>query len=132
MQELLLFSQIPAVREHQVLGVLAGVTEQQPAPICEQHLIYAQVKIPETAASKRANAKQAQQKQQVQQQRLSYQQLVRDVSANDDGTTNAGNWRFRAEQTPASGETEVISRAVDDHQASEDEVARFRQGQWYK
>lgn len=54
MQEYLLYSQIPSAREKQVLSILAGVTATQPTPVSEQTLIYAQVKVPEVAATKKA------------------------------------------------------------------------------
>jgi hypothetical protein len=53
MREYLLFSQIPAAREHQVLSILAGVTVAQPVPIYEQVLLYGQLKVPEAAVSKK-------------------------------------------------------------------------------
>lgn len=53
MREYLLYSQIPAAREEQVLSILAGISSNQPTPINEQVLLYAQLKAQEATVSKR-------------------------------------------------------------------------------
>lgn len=55
MHEYILYSQIPAARESQVLKLLAGVTATQPVPICEQTFIFAQQKLPEVSSTKKAS-----------------------------------------------------------------------------
>ena len=121
MQEYILFSQIPATRENQVLNLLAGVVGTQPVPICEQHLIYAQAKLPEPPASKRAPAK----RQPAQAQRLSYHQLIRTIPTLDNDTSESGNWHIRAEQIPEPGAT-VISRPVSENDASPTELEKYQ------
>jgi mediator of RNA polymerase II transcription subunit 18 len=53
MHELVSYSQLQALREEQVLNILAGVTGTQPVEISEQRLIFAQVKVPEVAVNKK-------------------------------------------------------------------------------
>ncbi|SMR64051.1 unnamed protein product [Zymoseptoria tritici ST99CH_3D1] len=109
MHELVSFSQLPALREAQVLNILAGVTGTQPVDICEQRLIFAQVKVPEVAISK----KQAQTKQQPQQsKRPSYEQLVRSLQLSQNKSTfttpqesKSIPWHLRTEQTPSASTT---------------------------
>lgn len=53
MHEFLLFSQVPNERIETALQVLAGYTRSQPVALCEQTIVYAQVKVPEAAVSKK-------------------------------------------------------------------------------
>lgn len=50
MHEYILYAQVPNERIETALQVLAGYTRSQPVDLCEQTLIYAQVKVPEVAA----------------------------------------------------------------------------------
>lgn len=52
-REYLLFSQIPHARKEQVLGILAGITGNQPTAFTQQVVIYAQLTAPDTTASKK-------------------------------------------------------------------------------
>lgn len=53
MHEYILHSQIPKAREQQVVNILAGVTASQPVPVCEQTLVFAQLKLQEAAVSRK-------------------------------------------------------------------------------
>lgn len=53
MHEYVLYAQIPNERIDTALQVLAGYTRSQPVDLCEQTLIYAQLKVPEVAVSKK-------------------------------------------------------------------------------
>lgn len=55
-REYLLFSQIPNARREQVLGILAGITGNQPTAFTQQVVIYAQLTAPDTTASKKVCA----------------------------------------------------------------------------
>lgn len=127
MHEFLLYSQIPAGRHDQVLHILAGVTASQPTPIREQTLIYQQLKLPDAGISKRTAAAN---KPNAQAARPSFHKLVRDLNENDG---QGGPWKFRAEEVPQPGVTNVISRPVTEIVVNGGELERFRQGVgWYK
>ncbi|EME38539.1 hypothetical protein DOTSEDRAFT_29570 [Dothistroma septosporum NZE10] len=128
MQEYILYSQIPCEREKQVLAILAGLTGVQPVPIHEQVLIYAQVKAPVVAVSKKVKPK----PQQNEGQGLSYHKLWREVITKEDDTQEVGDWKFRAEQTPEAGSMTLISRGVVEHKATEAELERLKQPEWYQ
>lgn len=98
MRELVLFSQIPAAREAQILSIFAGLTGTQPVEILEQTLIYQQLKVPEVALSKKVwrltgniyvkmqtDFVQQQQPKQApkQKEQLSYRKLVRSYAIRD-------------------------------------------------
>jgi mediator of RNA polymerase II transcription subunit 18 len=53
MHEYVLYAQVPHERIDTALQVLAGYTRSQPVDLCEQTLIYAQLKVPEVAVSKK-------------------------------------------------------------------------------
>ncbi|KAK5127354.1 hypothetical protein LTR85_006693 [Meristemomyces frigidus] len=127
MHEFLLYSQIPVTRHEQVLHILAGVCAAQPISVCEQHLIYQQLKVADAAGSKKgAPAKH----QSAQAQRQSYHKLVREVSAGDG---EQGAWRFRAEDVPQPGVQAVISRPVEERLLDQAELEKFREGgSWYR
>lgn len=128
MHEYILYSQIQYQREKQVLGILAGLTGVQPVPIHEQVLIYAQVKTPDVPVSKKAKPTQQQNKGQG----LSYHKLWREVTTKDDDSQEAGEWQFRAEQTPEPGVATFISRGVVEHKATDAELERIKQPEWYQ
>lgn len=127
MQEFLLYSQIPATRRDQVLNILAGISAAQPISICEQHLIYQQLKVADTATSKRGvTVKQYS----TQAQRPSYHKLVRDISAGDG---KQGVWTFRAEDLPQPGVQAVTSRAFEERMLDHSGLEKFREGgSWYR
>ncbi|RMY77964.1 hypothetical protein D0863_00969 [Hortaea werneckii] len=128
MQELLLYSQIPATRHDQVRHILAGVTASPPTQITEQHLVYQQIRMPERNTSKK-NAQP--QQQNVQQQRPTYHKLIREVDLKTGQPT--GPWQFRAEEIPQAGVSIAVSRAVDERVLAEGELENFREGgQWYR
>lgn len=123
MQELAIWSQIPLVREKQVLGILAGLTGTQPAPICEQTLIFAQTKAPEVTISRRAKQAQQQQQQQQQNTRLRYEKLTRNVSVGTEGEP----WQFRAEHIPDPGPPNVIqTRFVEQRADATADIQRIK------
>ena len=128
MHEYILYSQIPYQREKQVLGILAGLTGVQPVEIHEEILIYAQAKVPEVAVPKKVRQTQ----QQTKKPDPVYHKLWREVTTKEDGTVEAGEWHFRAEQTPEPGVTAFISRGVVEHQATEAEIERLTQPEWYQ
>ncbi|GIZ44155.1 hypothetical protein CKM354_000736100 [Cercospora kikuchii] len=126
MREYLLYSQIPAAREEQVLSILAGISSNQPTPINEQILLYAQLKAQEAAVSKR----QPQPKATVTQP-LSYHRLVRGFNVDGDTATNVQPWTFRAESVPDTGITTYISRNTTSQPATPEQLALFKQPQSY-
>lgn len=109
MHEALLFSQIPLERFDQVLHVLAGVTGSQPFPYQDQIALFAQLRLPETAASKKKSA--IPQPAGVQQQRWIHK-LLRPVAINTDSPDSQGPWRLRVEQTPDPSVKDHIAREV--------------------
>ncbi|KAK4549779.1 hypothetical protein LTR36_005080 [Oleoguttula mirabilis] len=121
MHEFLLYSQIPVARHEQVLHILAGVCAAQPTSMCQQHLIYQQLKVADAASKKGASAKQ----QSAQTQRPSYHKLLRDISSGD-GEQSA--WTFRAEDVPLPGMQAVISRPVEERVLDHAELEKFREG----
>lgn len=82
-------------------------------------MIYAQLAAHENASSK------TQTKQTVAQP-LSYHKLVRSFDVKDEPAVNVEPWRFRAEAVPDPGVTAHISRAVIEHSATEEELARMK------
>lgn len=56
MHEFVLYSQVPNERIDTALQVLAGFTRSQPIYYGEQTLIYAQVKVPEAAVSRKVSS----------------------------------------------------------------------------
>ncbi|KAI7286182.1 hypothetical protein KC345_g1326 [Hortaea werneckii] len=128
MQELLLYSQIPATRHDQVLHILAGVTASPPTQITEQHLVYQQTRIPERNTSKKNVQPQ---QQNIQQQRPTYHKLIREVDLKTGQPT--GPWRFCAEEIPQAGVSIAVSRAVDERVLADGELENFREGgKWYR
>ncbi|KAK4610717.1 hypothetical protein CLAFUW4_13766 [Fulvia fulva] len=128
MHEYILYSHIPYQREKQVLGILAGLTGVQPVEIHEQVLIYAQVKVPEVAVSKKVRQTQ----QLPKKPDPAYHKIWREVVNHDNGTASGGEWHFRAEQTPEPGVATFISRGVTEHKATEAELERLKQPEWYQ
>jgi mediator of RNA polymerase II transcription subunit 18 len=142
MQEALVYSQIPATRLHQVLSILAGLTGTQPSPLCEQMLLFAQNKPSAAPAAPtgaaRTKAQQLAREQQQQAARPHHHKLLRDLHASNGalGAPTAANdkplqapispWIFRAEQVPEPGTKEWLSRAVAEHVATTEELAKFR------
>lgn len=55
MHEFILYSQVPNDRIDTALQVLAGYTRSQPVYFGEQTIIYAQVKVPEAAVSRKVS-----------------------------------------------------------------------------
>lgn len=111
MQDLLLYSQIPANRHKQVLQILAGVTAAQPTQRRTQVLIFEQLKLP--TASKKTQPNNA--------QRRTYQHLVR-----DDGLSSS--WRRRTADVPEPGVTQIISQSATDIAVSGLDLEAFRPG----
>lgn len=134
MQEFLLYSQIPAAREHQVLSILAGFTGTHPVPICEQTLLFAQVKVPDvhSQAGRRGPAAKAQQQQQQQAARPHYQKLNRDVPVPNPRKKTLlkpavdSPWVIRSEQVPDPGTKEWISRSVIERPATDEDLVQLR------
>jgi mediator of RNA polymerase II transcription subunit 18 len=143
MQEALVYSQIPVTRVHQVLSILAGLTGTQPSPLCEQTLLFAQNKLSGAPAAPtgaaRTKAQQLAREQQQQAARPHHHKLTRDLhsssgapsapfAAADDKRlqTSSSPWVFRAEQVPEPGTKEWLSRAVTEHVATTEELAKFR------
>lgn len=129
MQEFILYSQIPVTRHDQVLNILAGICAAQPTNICEQHLIYQQVKVADTGTSKRGvPVKQ----HSTQTQRPSYHKLVREISRAN-GNSQQSAWKFRAEDLPQPGVQSVISRAFEERGLDHEGLENFREGgSWYR
>ncbi|KAM3420693.1 Mediator of RNA polymerase II transcription subunit 18 [Cercospora zeina] len=126
MREYLLYSQIPAAREEQVLSILAGISRNQPTPINEQILLYAQLKAPAAVVSK----KQPQPKTTVTQP-LSYHRLIRSFDVDGGTATNVQPWTFRAESIPDTGITTYISRTTTSQLATPDQLSLLKQPQFY-
>lgn len=127
MHEFMLYSQIPPNRYDQVLNILAGVCAAQPVNICEQHLIYQQLRLPETATAKKGGPAKP---QSAQAQRPSYHKLIRTISG---GNGEQSNWRFRAEAVPQPSVPLMISRPVEERVLDQSELEKFREGgTWYK
>ncbi|CAK4027793.1 hypothetical protein B0A54_01286 [Lecanosticta acicola] len=122
MHEYLLYSQIPATRESQVLQLLAGVTAAQPVDVYEQTLIYAQQKIPEVAVNKKT--KQPQQKRDP-----THHKLVRDISPTN---LAPGPWRIRIEETPEPGVQTLLSRGVTERVAENADLDHLKSSDWYQ
>ncbi|KAF2210158.1 hypothetical protein CERZMDRAFT_86464 [Cercospora zeae-maydis SCOH1-5] len=117
MREYLLYSQIPAAREEQVLSILAGISRNQPTPINEQVLLYAQLKAPEAVVSKRP---------------LSYHRLIRGLDIDGETATNVQPWTFRAESIPDTGITTYVSRNTISQPATPDQLALLKQPHFYQ
>lgn len=138
MQEFLLYSQIPAAREHQVLSILAGFTGTQPVAVCEQVLLYAQIKVAEAPmAGKRGAAAARNQQQAVAAARPHYHKLIRAVNhARNDATTTtaalAEPWILRVDQVPEPGTKELLSRAATAQPASPEDLSRLSNPQLYR
>ncbi|KAI5359957.1 Putative mediator complex, subunit Med18 [Septoria linicola] len=128
MREYLLYTQIPAAREEQVLSILAGLSGNQPTPINEHVVLYAQQKAQEAAVSK----KQSQNKPSAVAQPLLNYRLSRDFDVEDEAPSNVQPWTFRAESVPDSGLSGYIARSVTEHPATSDELARMKQPQLYQ
>ena len=111
MHEALLFSQIPLERFDQVLHILAGVTGSQPFPYQDQIALFAQLRLPETAASKKKAASATPQPAGSQQQRWIHK-LVRPATINTASPESQGQWRLRVEQTPDPSVKDHIAREV--------------------
>ncbi|KAK5138277.1 hypothetical protein LTR08_003338 [Meristemomyces frigidus] len=127
MHEFILFSQIPASRHGQVHHIIAGVCGAQPISICEQHLIYRQLKVADAVTSKKAASIQ---QPFAQASRHRYHQLVREILPAG-GVLPA--WTFRAEDVPQPGSQNVISRPVEESTPDTTELEKFREGgSWYK
>ena len=124
MNELRLYSQIPAPRYEQVVNILAGLAASQPTAITESCLIYQQLKKLEATVSKKAGSKQLVPSN----QKLSYHKLVRDVSSEA-----AGPWRIRIEDVPDPASKTAISQSVDEQPAIEAHLQLYRRGsEWYR
>ena len=96
----------------------------QPVAIREQVLVYRQLKLTPTPASKKGQAKpQAQPK-------LSYHKLIRDLNVKEKESLE---WKLRMEQVPDSGVKNVISQPVSERVLEDGELDRFHAGsEWYK
>lgn len=137
MQEFLLYSQIPAAREHQVLSILAGFTGTQPIPVCDQVLLYAQSKVAEAPTT----GKRAARNQQLATAaaRPHYHKLVRGLNTSPNDTTTATTttttaepWVLRADQVPEPGTKEWISRAATATATSPEDLSRLSNPQLYR
>lgn len=117
MQEFALYSQIHATRYNQILQILAGVTASKPTKVCEQDLVYQQLKLAPTPSRKGHD---------TQAQRLSHHHLIRDVEGSDKP------WRLRVEEVPEAGVKGVIFQSVSERLPIQTELDRFRTGEWYK
>jgi mediator of RNA polymerase II transcription subunit 18, fungi type len=111
MQDLLLYSQVPATRYGQLLQILAGVTASQPASIFEQHLVFEQLTLPAPAKKAQPNIN----------QRRTYQYLVRDRHV-------PSTWRHRSIDMPDPAAKQVISRAVTETTVTGPSLAAFQPG----
>ncbi|CZT17391.1 uncharacterized protein RCC_03225 [Ramularia collo-cygni] len=142
MHEYVLYSQIPDERIDTAVQVLAGYTRSQPVYLGEQTIIYAQVKLPEAVVSR----KHGQPKQlHLNNPRPIYEKLKRSLTTaqQDGGPPEPLNddWIFRVEQTPdpaveatkpGSGKTMHISRDVLERPATDKDMDRFQEPEWYK
>lgn len=114
MHEILLFSQISPSRHNQVLNVLAGVTGSQPFAYQDQNALFAQLRTPEIAASKKKAQTGTPQPGNLQQQQQKWMhKLTRSVQITADVTPEATeSWRQRVEQTPDPSIKDHIAREV--------------------
>lgn len=114
MHQLVLHAQVGSQQYDQVVKVLAGVTAQQPVNICEQSVIFQQLKPNQLKQAKT----------------LSCHTLARDV---DLGSNSAHGWRLVAADFPEAGVKNVTSRAVLEKAVEPDGLALFQQpSEWYK
>lgn len=109
MQEISLYSCIPASRNKQVLQILAGITASDPAFVFEQYLIFEQLKIP--PVPKKAQASNS--------QRKTYQHLVR---SRDESNV----WRHRSTDVPEPGLRQFLSQSVTEVPLSDAGLDMFR------
>lgn len=124
MHEYMLFSQVPAVRQGQVLQILAGITAAQPVDFHEQHAVFQQIKPSGINAPKKG-----QQAQAARAPQLIYHRLVRDCTQEG----NPGPWKLRKEEQPEPGVKDLISRVVSEQVTTEADLERFKTGsEWYK
>nr|POF14207.1 mediator of rna polymerase ii transcription subunit 18 [Quercus suber] len=127
MQEYVLYTIIPARRHDQTLNILAGMTAMQPVPICEQHLVYAQLK----HHTEKGTAKKITSKSGIQANNnkpLLYRHLIRSLSFACECQDGSGAWRLRAEDIPEAGSKIVISRSVIDEAITDAGLETFRGG----
>lgn len=125
-QEYILFAPVSSRRHDQVLNILAGVTAMQPVPVCEQHLVYAQIKHIEKGAVKKTAA--GKPVIHTSNRQLVYRQLIRDVPFECNAQDSAGTWRLRAEDLPEAGSKTFISRSVTETTPTDVELENFRGG----
>ncbi|KAM0715651.1 hypothetical protein Q7P37_009149 [Cladosporium fusiforme] len=138
MHEILLFSQISPSRHNQVLNVLAGVTGSQPFAYQDQNALFAQLRIPEIAASKKKAQTGPPQPGALQSQQQKWMhKLTRPVNiAAGVSPESTDSWRLRVEQTPDPSikdhtAREVIESDVSDVKSFEDSGAYRLVGQHY-
>lgn len=135
MHEILLYSQISPSRHNQVLNILAGVTGSQPFAYQEQSALFAQLRAPEIAASKKKLSQPGTPQPGSQQQKWVHK-LTRAVRITSDAPESTGQWRQRVEQTPDPSvkdhtAREVIASDVQDVRGYEDAGAYRSIGQHY-
>lgn len=127
-QEFVLFSPVAVQRHDQILNILAGVTAMQPRPICEQHLVYAQLRqASETTTTKKTISGKSAAQASVTKQ-LTHRHLIRHLSFTCDSQDGAGSWMLRVEGLPEAGSKAVISRAIVDSVTTDAELEKFRGG----
>ncbi|KAF1991291.1 hypothetical protein K402DRAFT_323070 [Aulographum hederae CBS 113979] len=135
MHELLLYGQVPAFRQTQVLQILTGLTAMQPHPVLERHIIYKPTAPKGNSKSVGGSQTIADPKKRSQQSSVNmdifYAQLVQDLEESDfgavegegeggdkmDGSTGGESkkekpWKFEFQGTPLAGAKEVLSRFV--------------------
>lgn len=151
MHEFVLFSQVPATREAQLLSILSGVTGNQPVPVSEQILIYAQLKVQEATVHKKVGGvpheyrpphsipsglltveKQQKPLQKQQEQPRSYHKLLRGFSVKKCSVGDVQAWNFRAESLPEPGVKDYISRDVTQHTVTDEDMLRIQQSDLYR
>lgn len=138
MHEILLYSQISPSRHNQVLNVLAGVTGSQPFAYQDQIALFAQLRTPEIAVSKKKAQTAPPQPGALQQQQQKWMhKLIRPVQITADVVPEGtDSWRLRVEQTPDPSikdhtAREVAESDVSDVKAFEDAGAYRFVGQHY-